>query len=75
MQDVAAQPIVVEIPDEVEEQRRRVGQAVDAVEHAAVARQDACRILDAEVALDGRDGHVADEAAERRAAAPAAIWP
>src|SRR5262245_29448966 len=52
---------IVEIPQDVEEQRRRVGEAVEAVEDAAMAGQHGAAVLDAEVALDGGDGDIADE--------------
>src|SRR5262247_3895977 len=61
----------VEIAHVVEEQRRGVRQAVDAVQDAAVPRQNAAAVLDAEIALHGGDDDVANEAAdadERRGA-------
>lgn len=45
--------LVIEIPGEVEEQRGGIGEAVDAVENAAVARDQTAGILDAEVAFEG----------------------
>src|SRR5581483_5981605 len=59
----------IEIADDVEEQRRRVGEAVEPVEDAAMAGEDAAAVLDAEVALQSRDGDVAGEAGEAEKAA------
>src|SRR5438094_57103 len=52
----------VEIPDDVKEERRRISQAVEPVEDAAMSREDAAGVLDAEVALQRRYGDVAGEA-------------
>src|SRR6202035_4288109 len=54
----------VQVPDEVVEEQRRVGEAVDAVEDAAVAWHEAAAVLDPPVALQGRGDDVAHEAAE-----------
>src|SRR4029453_9258061 len=53
---------VVEVSHDVEEHRRRVSEAVEAIEDAAMAGQHGAAVLDANVALDGGDGDVADEA-------------
>ena len=60
-----AQPAsVVEVPHEMKEQRRGVDQAVDAIEQATVAGNQATRVLDADVAFECREGDIADEPAE-----------
>ena len=58
-----------EIAEEVGEDRRRIGEAVDPVEYAAMAGNELARILDAEIALDRRFGDVAEEAGDRDDAA------
>src|SRR3546814_10986009 len=45
----------------MEEQGRGEGQAVDAVEHAAMAGQEGARVLDPEIALKRRDREVAEK--------------
>src|SRR5687767_14112215 len=50
---------VVEISDHVEEKRRGINQAVDAIQDAAVAGNRGSHVLDAQVALDEADGQVA----------------
>ena len=48
----------------MEEQRCRVGEAIDAIENAAVAGQQAAAVLDADIPLQGGDGDIADKAAD-----------
>ena len=46
----------------MEEERRGIGQAVDAVEDAAVSGQEITRVLDPEIAFQRRDDDIADNA-------------
>src|SRR5689334_7502080 len=55
---------IAKIPHVMQKQRRGVGEAVDTVEHAAMAGQELARILQAEIALQRRDRDVADEAGD-----------
>src|SRR5688500_1122251 len=59
-----ARASVIAVPDGMEEQGRGVGQAVEPVEHPAMAGQQRAGVLDAEIALDRRDGDVAEEAGD-----------
>src|SRR6266545_7262818 len=52
---------VVKIISKVKEQRRGVGQAVNAIEDATMPRQHAAAVLEADVTFQSRDRHVADE--------------
>src|SRR5581483_2703964 len=52
----------IEIADEVDEHGRGVSETVDAVENAAVARDQPAGVLDAEIALHRRHGDVAEKA-------------
>ena len=54
-----------EIPRQVEEDRRREGEAVHAVEHAAVPLDHRAPVLGPERALDRREDEAAGEAGER----------
>ena len=64
----------VEEIDHVKEQRRSKDQAVDAVEHAAVAGDACAHVLDADVALDDADDQIAELAADAHDQAGEESW-
>ena len=51
--------------DQIEKERRRVDQVIDAVENAAVTGRHCAAILDLKIHLDGRKHNVADKGTSR----------